>query len=135
MAKKQQCFTEAERLFVVEGCTLEMISSTLDVSSRTLQDWKTEGQWETKRAELRRITSNTGEQATSIASNILNRIMKKVDNDEELSPTEIMFVREFLPSRNKIKTQEEIIAEKAPVKTATGLSEEALAKFNELLGR
>lgn len=134
MAKKQLHFIEAERLFVVEGCTLEVISSELDVSSRTLQDWKTEGKWDDKRAEMRRITSNTGELATSIAGKILERIAKKLENDEQLIPTEIMFLREFIPSRNKIKTQEEVANTSKDKKSTGKLSAEAQALFNELIG-
>ncbi len=134
MSKKNLHYNEAEQLFVVEGYSLEMISSQTGVSTRTLQEWKAEGTWEAKRTELRRITNNTGEQATSIAAKILKRILDKIDNDEELIPTEILFVKEFLPSRNKIKTPEEAAADKQPVSKSTGVSENTLAKFRKFMG-
>lgn len=135
MGKKQLHFPEAERLFVVEGCTLQDIESTIGVSSRTLQDWKVEGGWEQKRIAMRKMSDDSGSTATSIAHKILLRIHKKIEEDTELSPTEILFVKEFMPSRSKIKTAEETAAETTPVKTSAGLSNEAISKFNELLGR
>ena len=136
MNKKQLHFAEAERLFVVEGCTLEDISAQVRVSTRTLQEWKVEGLWESKRTAMRKITTDSSTEATSIAHKILLRIRKKLDEDDaELSPTELLFVKEFMPSRSKIKTAEEIASEATPAKTSSGLSAEALAKFDELLGR
>ena len=50
--KKTEYFAEAERLFIVENYTLEDIANKLPVTTRTLIDWKKEGDWDRKRREL-----------------------------------------------------------------------------------
>ncbi|MFN7066137.1 MAG: phage terminase small subunit-related protein, partial [Aquificaceae bacterium] len=51
MAKKQLYFNEAERLYVIEQCTIQEIANRLRVSEKTVRLWKEEGDWENKRLQ------------------------------------------------------------------------------------
>ncbi|NTU41678.1 MAG: hypothetical protein HGA78_01220 [Nitrospirales bacterium] len=59
---------EARRLFVVQGMSLDAVAGILGnkVSRRSLQTWKTEGQWDDKRREYIAQTKDTKEQLKNI---------------------------------------------------------------------
>lgn len=58
MSKKAVFYEEAERLYVVEGNTLEDIEAKLPVVERTLRNWKAEGDWDRKKKQ--RIENRRG---------------------------------------------------------------------------
>lgn len=137
MAKKQLYFAEAERLFVTEGCSLEEIASRLNISTRTLQEWKSEGEWDRKRSIFLRDTHDSYSETVSLLRKLLKRAHEKLDKNEDPDATTLNFIREFMPSRAKIKSPEEVAAEEkqaAPVASNGALSAEAMAKIEELLG-
>lgn len=51
MAKKDKQRATAEDLFIEQGWTCKAISELLEVSEKTLSKWRTEDQWDDRRAE------------------------------------------------------------------------------------
>lgn len=49
MGKFAALYDEAERLYVQDGKTLEDIKKTLQVSTKTLSQWKKDGEWDEQR--------------------------------------------------------------------------------------
>jgi hypothetical protein len=87
MAKKAAYHAEAERLYVVNHLTLEDIASRLsnNVSVRTLQTWKTAGDWENKRKQLVQQQSLFSEDLYTLCRKLLKSIEKDIDEDKEPS--------------------------------------------------
>ena len=69
MAKAAIYAEEAKRLFVVEGFSLDAIVGMLNkkVSRKTLYNWKTEGEWDSKRKEYLEQTKDMYEEILEIA--------------------------------------------------------------------
>lgn len=137
MAKKQLYFAEAERLFVTEGCSLEEIAVQLNISTRTLQEWKSEGEWDRKRSVFLTNTHDSYSETISLLRKLLKRAHERLDEGKEVDATTLNFIREFMPSRTKIKSPEEVAAEEkqsTPAQNNGALSAEAMAKIEELLG-
>lgn len=135
MAKKQLYFAEAERLFITEGCSLEEIAGRINVSSRTLQEWKFEGDWDRKRSVFLKNTHDNYDDTLSLLRKLLKRAHEKLDKNEDPDATTLNFIREFMPSRAKIKSPDEVADAGKPAPTSNGaLSDAAMRKIEELLG-
>lgn len=52
LAKKQLLFADAERLYIIDHCTLGEIASRLRIHEKTVANWKEEGDWENKRKNI-----------------------------------------------------------------------------------
>lgn len=50
--KKEQYFNVAQRMYVEQHTPLSGIAKRIDVSERTLVEWKKEGDWENKRSQF-----------------------------------------------------------------------------------
>lgn len=69
MAKQAIYIEEAKRLYVNEGFSLDAIVSMLDnkVSRKTLYNWKTQGDWDTKRRNYLKETEDLQSQLMKLA--------------------------------------------------------------------
>ena len=47
--KKQYLFNEAERQYIYKFLTVEELADRLNLSPRTIMNWKSEGGWDKKR--------------------------------------------------------------------------------------
>ena len=52
MGKKEQYFCLAEKMFVEEQKPVSAIAKALNITNKTLGDWKKEGDWENKRKQF-----------------------------------------------------------------------------------
>ena len=50
--KKQYLFNEAERQYIYKFLTVEELADRLNLSPRTIMNWKSEGGWDKKRKEF-----------------------------------------------------------------------------------
>lgn len=112
MAKKSAYFAEAERLYVTESCTLEEISARLrNVSVRSLQDWKTEANWENKRRQFIQQKESFSEELYGLTRKLMESIKTDIDNKNDPSQSKLYTLTKLLDSMNKVKKYEDSAAD------------------------
>jgi hypothetical protein len=113
MAKKSAYIAEAERLYVVEHLTLEEISARLsgNVSVRTLQTWKTEGDWENRRRQLTQQQSLFSEDLYALCRKLMKSIENDIENDREPSQGKLYTFTRLTDSLRKTKQYEDALTE------------------------
>lgn len=112
MAKKHLYFNEAERLYVVEQCTISEIASRLKLGEKTVRLWKEEGDWERKKAQFLKEKQSLSEELFVFARKLARSIMDDWDKGEKVDPGRLYALARILPLIMKAKDFETAIAEK-----------------------
>lgn len=97
MAKKALYFNEAERLYVVEQCTIAEISSRLNLSEKTIRLWKEEGDWERKRTQFLKEKQSLSEELFVFARKLARSIMDDWDKGEKVDTGRLYALARILP--------------------------------------
>lgn len=137
MAKKQLLFADAERLYVIDHCTLGEIASRLGIHEKTVANWKEEGDWENKRRSHLAGKQAFHEELYDFSRKLMQSIKADMDADKEVSPGRFFALTKMLPMLIKTKDYEEIIARKEKEdekKGSGGITEETLRIIEEELG-
>lgn len=134
MAKKAQYFNEAERLYVVEQCTLAEIASRLRLAEKTVRSWKDEGDWETKRLQLVRSKQTFHEELYEFTRKLMNNIQEDMTAGEKVDTGRLYTLTRLLPMLVKVKDYEDVSAKKEADKPS-GLTEDVIKLIEqEVLG-
>ena len=112
MAKKHLYFNEAERLYVVEQCTIAEIASRLNLGEKTVRLWKEEGDWDRKRKQFLSERQSLAEELFVFARKLARSIMDDWDKGEKVDPGRLYALARLLPLILKVKDYESIAAEK-----------------------
>ena len=137
MAKKQLYFNEAERLYVVEQCTLAEIASRLRLAEKTVRNWKDEGDWEAKRVGHLKSKEAFHEELYEFARKLMRSIKEDMDKGEKVDPGRMYAFTRLLPLITKVKDYEDVVAKKEKDEDTTkpGLTEDVLKVIErEVLG-
>jgi hypothetical protein len=110
--KKALYCAEAQHLYITELLTLEDISKRLNVSTRTLQDWKAEGDWDKKKSD--HLKSKTAFKADFItfAQLLIQRVNRKLEANEDVASSELYTVSRLACDLLKETIAEEVKGEK-----------------------
>lgn len=134
MAKKAQYFNEAERLYVVEQCTLAEIASRLRLAEKTVRTWKDEGDWETKRLQYLRSKQSFHEELYEFSRKLMQSIKDDIDAGEKVETGRLYTLTRLLPMLVKVKDYEDVATRKEKEKP-TGLTEDVIKLIeSEVLG-
>lgn len=129
MAKKATYYPEAEHLFVSEGLTLDAISKRLAVSTRTLQEWAKQGNWEQRREAFMKMAQSSHEKTYRL----YNRWLDRAVNSEELDIDTVYALSKLAPLLKRIELYESSVT---PKDSPKGLSPETIAAIEErILGK
>lgn len=137
LAKKAQLFAEAERLYIVEQCTLGDIASRLGVHEKTVGNWKEEGDWESKRSRHLKGKQAFHEELYDFSRKLMQSIKADMEAGKEVSPGRFFALTKMLPMLIKTKDYEEIISRKEKEeeqKGSGGITEQTLRMIEEELG-
>ena len=137
MAKKNEHYAEAERLYVQEHLGQADIAERLGVSERTVRYWAQEGNWAERRGNFAEATSNTHEKMFKLLQVLTDKVIKCAENDEEISQSQLYVIAKMAPLLLKLQKYEEEVKEKSePVESKPkGLTEETIRKIeSEILG-
>ncbi|MCI0453807.1 MAG: phage terminase small subunit-related protein [Candidatus Dadabacteria bacterium] len=104
-------FDQAERLYVVELCTLKEIASRLNLAKRTLINWKRRGNWEEKRIRYIESKKKFHEELEELAKKLIRSIMSYVDSGKKIDVGRIHAIKYILSEITKINQYEEIRTE------------------------
>jgi len=134
MAKKAQYFNEAERLYVVEQCTIAEIASRLRLAEKTVRNWKDEGDWETKRLQYVRSKQSFHEELYEFARKLMQSIKEDMEAGEKVETGRLYTLTRLLPMLVKVKDYEDVAAKKEADKPS-GLTDDVIKLIeSEVLG-
>lgn len=72
---------EAEKLYSVENLTPEMIAEKLNISRRTVFNWKKEYNWDEKRFEVEHTKYRFSEELLDFARKMMQKISTDIDKN------------------------------------------------------
>lgn len=119
MAKEQLHGLEAERLYVIEQCTLADIASRLGVCARTLQNWKTKGDWDVKRRGYLASRSSFHEELYEFGKDLLAKIRKDMAESKDIPTGQLYALLRLLPNLIKVKDYEAVATPTADEKSTS----------------
>lgn len=111
MAKKHLYFNEAERLYVIEQCTIAEIASRLGLAEKTIRLWKEEGDWERKRLQFLKEKQSLAEELFVFARKLARSIMDDWDKGQRVDPGRLYALARILPLILRVKDYESAIQE------------------------
>lgn len=132
--KKQMLAESAAKLYIEEFMTLETIAKQLNVSERTLQRWKTEGNWNEKRSEYLKSNTTFHEDLYSFGKRLLDSIMTDMSNGKKVEPSRLYTVTKIINMLKKVKSYEDMaVTEKCETKTSksVGLAPDVIREIEE----
>ena len=131
MAKEQLHGLEAERLYVIEQCTLEIIAARLGVSARTLQTWKAKGDWDAKRRAYLASRKSFHEELYGFGKDLLAKIREDMADGKDIPTGQLYALLRLLPNLIKVKDYEAVTSADAEEKSAT--PEETASNIKDIL--
>ncbi len=131
MAKEQLHGLEAERLYVIEQCTLAEIAGRLDVCARTLQNWKTKGDWDAKRQAYLGSRKSFHEELYGFGQDLLAKIRKDMADNKTIPTGQLYALLRLLPNLIKVKDYEAVAGPAAEEKQAS--PEDAARDIRDIL--
>jgi DNA-binding transcriptional MerR regulator len=126
MAKRATYYPEAEHLFVAERLTLESISKKLGVSTRTLQEWAKQGNWEQRREAFAKMAISSHEKT----HRLYNRWLDRAVNADELDIETVYALSKLAPLLKRLEQYEDAVAKKDNT-APKGLSDDVVALIEE----
>jgi hypothetical protein len=108
MAKGQFHGLEAERLYVIEQCTLEEIAGRLGVSVRTIQNWKGKGDWDVKRRAYLASRRSFHEELYEFGKDLLTKIRADMAEGKDIPTGQLYALLRLLPNLVKVKDYEAV---------------------------
>lgn len=132
MAKEALHGLEAERLYVIEQCTLAEIADRLGVTARTLQTWKARGDWETKRRGYLASRRSFHEELYEFGRDLLTNIRQDLRDGKDPSTGKLYTLGRLLGNLLKVKDYEDVAAKKDDV--AKGLTPDIITMIEKEFG-
>lgn len=132
--KKQMLSETAANLYIEKFMTLETIAKQLNVSERTLQRWKTEGNWNEKRSEYLKSNTTFHEDLYSFGKRLLDSIMSDMSNGKKVEPSRLYTVTKIINMLKNVKTYEnKVTAESCKTENpkSIGLSPDIIREIEE----
>lgn len=131
MNSKKYLLNEAERLFTYEFLTIDEIANRLNISRRTVCNWKEQSDWNNKRKEYLKSKQSFHEELYEFARKLMNGISTDLDNGEKVDPGRMYAFCRILPMFTKVKDYEDVIKKKDKKQTQKGLTPELIAQIEE----
>ena len=132
--KKQMLSETAANLYIEKFMTLETIAKQLNVSERTLQRWKTDGNWNEKRSEYLKLNTTFHEDLYSFGKRLLDSIMSDMSNGKKVEPSRLYTVTKIINMLKNVKTYEDKVKNEQfspEVQKSEGLSPDIIREIEE----
>ena len=129
--KKQYLFNEAERQYIYKFLTVEELADRLNLSPRTIMNWKSEGGWDKKRKEFLKSKQTFHEDLYVFCRKLMNDIMADMENGERIDPGRMYAFCRIIPMFTKVKSYEDIVNKPEVKEKQKGLSAELIAQIEE----
>ncbi|HOW51766.1 MAG TPA: hypothetical protein PLV42_06955 [bacterium] len=133
MAKKAMYAAEAERLYLVDNCTIAEIASRLRLGEKTIRIWKEEGQWDQKRAALMEQRQSLTEELYAFTRALLRSVKEDLDKGVKVDPGRMYALTQLIGKLDKVRTFEQ--SQQEGKKTPKDMSNADVVKLiNQALG-
>lgn len=129
MAKKAQLFAEAERLYVIEQCTLGEIASRLRIHEKTAANWKEEGDWDSKRNKHLKGKRAFHEELYEFTRTLMRSIKTDLEEGKQVDPGRMFAFNNLVGKLKNVKEYEDVVAKKEKdneKRNSSGLNDEVL---------
>lgn len=107
MGKKEQFYTLSEKLYVEQHIPLSGIAKRVDVSERTLVEWKKEGDWDNKRTQFLKEQYSCHAELYVLVRKMIQKIKEDFDCGTTPDKSTLDFVRAMIDKVPKLKAFEE----------------------------
>ena len=121
---KSELKPKAKELYTIHQMSLADISRRLNISTRTLQNWKTEERWEETRAEISGSEKNCHAQLFELGEVMARRIKQDELNGVKVAPERYTTLQRIIDTAEHARKYEAV----APKKNKSELSPEERAK-------
>jgi uncharacterized protein YjcR len=130
LAKADILGPEAERLYVIEQCSLAEIASRLMVAERTVRNWKEKaGDWEDKRRAYLGSRQSFHEELYEFARELLKKVREDMAEGKEVSANRLYALMRLIPNLVKVKDYEAVAVSKRTETAGGPITAEELAKI------
>ena len=106
---KKRYYNEAERLFIYDGLSADEIARKFEISRRTIFYWKKEYNWDKKRADYLFNNTRMSFEINDFVRKLMDKIMVDIDNNRQVSQSEIYTVLNLIKRMPEIKNYEDEI--------------------------
>ncbi|DAA83134.1 MAG TPA: hypothetical protein DCS44_06390 [Cyanobacteria bacterium UBA10660] len=115
---------EAEKLYSVENLTPEMIAEKLNVSRRTVFNWKKKYKWDNHIVKIKDFSKQFADNIYNVGVKLLTKLNDDIDNNRILTKHEICALENIIKIINKeergqTKNSDNIFPKKKPAKFLT----------------
>lgn len=131
MTNKKHLIVEAENLYVYKLKTEDSIAQELQLSRRTIVDWKSKGDWDYKRKLYLKSKMAFHEEIFEFARKIMKDISADMEAGEKIDPSRMYTFCKLVPMFMKIKDYEDITSSKNKKKESKGLTADIIAQIEE----
>lgn len=128
---------EAKKLYCVENLSPEMIAEKLNVSRRTIFNWKKKYKWDKHIVRIKDFSKQFADDIYNVGTKLLMKLNADIDNNRILNKHEICALENIIKIINKeergqTKNSDNIFPKKKPAKF---LSPDVIEEINsEILG-
>ncbi|MDD3237753.1 MAG: helix-turn-helix domain-containing protein [Candidatus Gastranaerophilales bacterium] len=134
MSKKRH-YNEAERLFICDGLSADEIARKFEISRRTIFYWKKEYNWDKKRADYLFNNTRMSFEINDFTRKLMDKIMTDIDNNRQVSQSEIYTVLNLIKRMLEIKNYEDEIVKAKKEEKPKELTPELIMQINkDILG-
>jgi DNA-binding XRE family transcriptional regulator len=131
LTNKQYLIGEAENLFVYKLKTVETIANELNLSRKTVMNWKEKGDWDNKRKLYIKSKIAFHEELFEFARKIMKDITEDMEKGNKIDAGRMYAFCKLVPMFTKVKDYEDIVAKKEEKATPRGLTPELIAQIEE----
>ena len=115
---------KAEKLYSVENLTPEMIAEKLNISRRTIFNWKRKYKWDNHIVRIKDFSKQFADAIYNIGTKLLTKLNADIDNNRILNKHEICTLENIIKIINKeergqTKNSDNIFPKKKPAKFLT----------------
>ncbi len=131
MSKKDICIADAERMYVIEQMTINEIASKLELGEKTVRNWKSDENWDSKRKAFLKNKQAFHEELYDFARELMAAIKRDLANGERVDTGRMYAFLRMLPSIIKVKEYEDIADAKQTDEAKKGLTPEVIREIEE----
>jgi hypothetical protein len=134
--KRGAYYADAERLYVQEQLTLETIAAKLGLSVRSLQTWKTEGEWDRKRKGFQETSASWGEELFELARLLTTKNLNRVKENTEPDKDQLGYVVKIAAILDRSRKFEQQVTEpkEDPAQKKAERLKDLRDRVNEMFG-
>lgn len=138
MAKKQAYYAEAEKLYIENAIPLSGIAKQLEITEKTLREWKTEGNWEEKRKNFIKTKNSCNVELHKMIANLAGQVNQNLKEGMPVDPQMLYGINQLAATMLKLKAYEDNVVKEEAAKINTEekstSNEELLNQVHDILG-